>query len=119
MTVRGQATKPLSLAASQPEQALTVEWSDGHASLYSYEGLRRACPCAECRGGHAAMAEPVDPIVFHLPGLMTHEIRELRPAGHYALQIVWADGHSSGLWRWDALRALCPCAVCQPDYAST
>ena len=117
MTVRGQAARPIRLAASQPEQALTVEWSDGHASSYSYEGLRRACPCAECRGGHAAMAEPVDPVVFHLPGLMTHEIRELRPAGHYALQIVWADGHASGLWRWDALRALCPCATCQPEYA--
>ena len=119
MTTTQDETRPTRLEASTPEQTLTVAWADGHLSVYSYEGLRRACPCAECRGGHGSMSAPVDPVVFHLPGLMTHEIRELRPAGHYALQIVWADGHSSGLWRWDALRALCPCAVCQPDYAST
>ena len=36
---------------------------------------------------------------------MTYTIRELRPAGHYALQIVWDDGHGSGLYRWEVLRA--------------
>ncbi len=108
--------RPTRLAADQPDQTLTVEWADGHTSVYSYEGLKRACPCATCRGGHAAMGQPVDPVVFHLPGLMTHEISGLRPAGNYAVQIVWGDGHASGLWRWDALRALCPCAVCQPEF---
>ena len=111
------SVRPVRLAADRDAQALTVEWADGHVSVYSYEGLRRACPCAECRGGHGAMSEPVDPVVFHLPGLMSYDIEELRPAGHYALQIVWDDGHASGLWRWDALRGLCPCAVCQPEYA--
>lgn len=117
MTESNDAIRPVRLGASHADQALTVEWGDGHTSVYSYEGLRRACPCVECRGGHGKMAEPVDPVVFHLPGLMTHDVTELRPAGHYALQIVWDDGHASGLWRWGALRGLCPCALCQPEYA--
>lgn len=98
------AFQPVRLEASAEDQTLTVGWADGHVSTYSYEGLRRACPCAECRGGHAGMAEPVDPIVFELPSLMTYEIEELRPAGHYALQITWGDGHNSGLFRWETLR---------------
>ena len=96
--------RPVRLAASAADQELTVEWADGHVSTYSYEGLRRACPCAECRGGHGQMGQPVDPVVFELPSLMTYEVKELRPAGHYALQIVWGDGHGSGLFRWEVLR---------------
>jgi DUF971 family protein len=111
MTAPHDATRPVRLAASSPDQALTAEWADGHVSVYSYEGLRRACPCAECRG-HENMGAPVDPVVFHLPSLMTYGVAELRPAGHYALQIVWEDGHASGLWRWDVLRAICPCDAC-------
>lgn len=103
MTV--DAARPVRLAADHEAQTLTVGWADGHTSTFSYEGLRRACPCAECRGGHGAMSEPVDPVVFELPSLMTYTVRELRPAGHYALQIVWDDGHEAGLYRWEVLRA--------------
>ncbi len=99
-----ESTRPVRLAASAADQSLTIEWADGRVSELSYEGLRRACPCAECRGGHANMAEPIDPVVFRLPSLMTYEVKELRPAGHYALQIVWGDGHGSGLFRWETLR---------------
>ncbi|MEM1116457.1 MAG: DUF971 domain-containing protein [Bacteroidota bacterium] len=101
-------TTPIRLEANADAQTLTVGWADGHVSVYPYEGLKRACPCAECRGGHGAMAEPVDPIVFRLPSLMTYEIKRLEPAGHYALRIVWGDGHSSGLFRWEVLRGYCP-----------
>ena len=107
--------RPARLAADAGAQTLTVEWADGHVSAYSYEGLRRACPCAECRGGHGKMAEPVDPVVFQIPSLMTYEIEALRPAGHYALQVVWGDGHGSGLFRWGALRGYCPCPACARD----
>ena len=82
------AARPTRLSADADAQHLTVGWADGHVSVYSYEGLKRACPCAECRGGHGAMADPVDPFVFHVPSLMTYEIKELRPAGNYALQIA-------------------------------
>ncbi|MEM0962868.1 MAG: DUF971 domain-containing protein [Bacteroidota bacterium] len=97
-------TTPVQLAADQGRQHLSVTWADGHVSVFSYEGLRRACPCATCRGGHGKMSEPIDPVVFDLPALMTYEVKELRPAGHYALRIVWGDGHDSGLFRWEVLR---------------
>ncbi|MGB3541593.1 MAG: DUF971 domain-containing protein [Rubrivirga sp.] len=103
-TLSGPSNRPVRLQADASAQSLTVGWADGATSTFSYEGLRRACPCAECRGGHGKMAEPVDPVVFSIPSLMTYEIKELRPSGHYALQIVWGDGHDSGLFRWELLR---------------
>ena len=96
--------QPARIEADDEAQTLTIGWQDGTASVLSYEGLRQACPCAECRGGHGADAEPVDPVVFTLPALMRYEIQLLRPAGHYALQIVWTDGHGAGLWRWELLK---------------
>ena len=113
------SSTPIRLEADADAQTLTVGWADGHTSVYSYEGLKRACPCAECRGGHGAMAEPVDPFVFQVPSLMTYEIKELEPAGHYALRIVWGDGHSSGLFRWEVLRSYCPCDACATAPASS
>jgi DUF971 family protein len=32
--------------------------------------------------------------------------------GRYALQVFWNDGHSSGIYAFDHLRDLCPCAEC-------
>lgn len=97
---------PTQVAVDHGAQELTIAWADGHTSVYSYEGLRRACPCAVCRGGHGQMAEPVDPEVWDLPSLQTYEIKEVRPAGNYAIQLVWGDGHSQGIWSWEFLRSL-------------
>ena len=102
------STTPTQLAADQAAQTLTIRWADGRRSVYSYEGLRGACPCAECKGGHDKMQDPVDPMIFELPTLVTRTIKELRPAGNYALRVVWGDGHEAGLYRWDYLRGLKP-----------
>ncbi len=101
---------PARLTVRQDEQTLTIAWADGHEVDYSFEGLRRACPCAACRGGHGRMAEPVDPAVWTLPSLQTYELKEVRPAGNYAVQLVWGDGHSTGIWSWRYLRELGPSA---------
>ena len=31
--------------------AIRIQWSDGHGSgIYSFEHLRKICPCGECKG---------------------------------------------------------------------
>ena len=31
--------------------AIRIQWSDGHSTgIYSYEHLRKVCPCPECKG---------------------------------------------------------------------
>jgi DUF971 family protein len=32
--------------------------------------------------------------------------------GNYAIQISFNDGHSTGIFSYDYLRTLCPCAEC-------
>jgi DUF971 family protein len=99
-------TTPTRIVADDAAQELGIRWADGRDVSYSYEGLRRACPCAMCRGGHGSVPEPVDPIVWELPSLQTYSLREIRPAGNYAIQLVWGDGHAAGLWSWAYLRGL-------------
>jgi DUF971 family protein len=37
---------------------------------------------------------------------------EIQPVGNYAISIRWSDGHSTGIYRFDYLRQVCPCARC-------
>jgi DUF971 family protein len=36
------------------------------------------------------------------------------PIGNYALGFTWSDGHSTGIYPFEYLRALCPCPECLP-----
>jgi DUF971 family protein len=49
---------------------------------------------------------------------MQLEIDRFDPVGRYALQIVWFDGHDTGLYSYKYLRSLCQCAECAPASAA-
>jgi DUF971 family protein len=34
------------------------------------------------------------------------------PVGNYAISIAWSDAHSTGIYRFDFLRGICPCIAC-------
>jgi DUF971 family protein len=38
----------------------------------------------------------------------SYQLVELHPVGAYALQPVWDDGHSTGIYTWEFLRYICP-----------
>lgn len=107
--------KPVDVTADRKAKKLTVEWDDSHVSIYPFSLLRYACPCAECRGGHDKMTATPDPQVFYLPEEDTPATNMLNveAIGSYALTIYWEDGHSFGIYNWNYLRALCPCAECR------
>jgi DUF971 family protein len=87
------------------EGRLRLTWSDGHVGEYDYAYLRGWCPCAGCQG-HSGLK-----IHFHRPpGPVTAE--SIKPVGNYAISIAWSDGHGTGIYRFDFLRELCPCAAC-------
>ena len=100
---------PQKIKLAGENNTLTIQWSDGHLSAYPYQRLRDRCPCATCT--EAGPPEPAAPSPLKL------YTRTLRPAraelvGRYALQIYWNDGHSSGIYSFEYLRSLCPCAEC-------
>lgn len=85
-------------------QELSVEWQDGHQSLYPVRLLRLNCRCANCveeRTGRPLLREEDVPA----------DVRPVKisPVGRYAVQISWTDGHDTGIYTFEHLRALCPC----------
>ena len=83
-------------------EALVITWPDGHVSNFTLEELRRACPCAGCKGevlfGKVYM--PASLPIF-VPGM--YELASLTPVGQYAVQAAWKDGHNTGIYSWDLL----------------
>jgi DUF971 family protein len=100
---------------------LSVQWSDGHVSAYPYQYLRDRCPCATCSekpSAHHAMSPPAAPSAFPMFGVKPLKPNRAELVGRYALQIFWNDGHSTGIYAFDHLRELCPCAECAAKRAS-
>ncbi|MBI4364751.1 MAG: DUF971 domain-containing protein [Candidatus Latescibacteria bacterium] len=88
-------------------ESVTIRWADGHVSAYGARYLRGRCPCAQCvsetSGERIVLEEHVDPHV---------SIGSARTVGNYALHFDWSDGHTTGIYSFDYLRRVCPCAAC-------
>lgn len=103
---REAAITPARMAQGGPSE-LVISWSDGHESVYGVRALRLACACASCVDEWTG-EERLD------PDSVPPDVRPVRihPVGRYAIQIEWTDGHSTGLYTFARLRALCPCPSC-------
>ncbi|MCU0511999.1 MAG: DUF971 domain-containing protein [Anaerolineae bacterium] len=103
------AIRPQGITLNRTEHYLEIRWSDGCLCRYPLSHLREACPCVECRGGHARMGMEFAPDnLLTLTPARSYAMVQLNPVGNYALQPVWDDGHSTGLYTWEYLRHLCP-----------
>ncbi len=87
---------------------MEITWADGHKSELPHDVLRGYCPCATCQG-HGGT-------IRFVPGGNT-EVREIEQVGNYALSFSWGDSHSTGIYTFKHLRALCQCAECAPKTA--
>jgi DUF971 family protein len=101
---------PKRIVASRSKGVLSIDWSDGVSCDYPISGLRAACPCAECRGGHDEMGKPGSPEMLDIPVInkASTELERIEQVGNYAIQLYWKDGHSFGIYSWSYLRELCP-----------
>ena len=107
--------KPVAITADRGKKEFSVIWDDTHVSLYPFSLLRTGCPCAECRGGHDRMGDTPDPSVFFtdMPDSPATRLTNVLPVGSYGVTPVWEDGHDAGIYKWEYLRALCPCGECR------
>ena len=85
------------------ETELRIRWSDGADCVYPVRMLRLNCRCARCveeMTGRPLLREEDVPL----------DIKPIKisPVGRYALQFSWTDGHDSGIYTFENLRALCP-----------
>lgn len=91
------------LDVQQIGSEVAVKWDDGGEDFIPLDRLRRACPCAGCKGEvdilgqlHKGPDVALPPAAF--------ELVRMDSVGTYAIQPVWADGHASGLFSFDYLR---------------
>ena len=101
--------KPKGITLNKTESYLEIIWSDNRVCRYPLSHLREACPCVECRGGHANMGAHNDPDdILKLTPARSYKVEDLQLIGNYALQPVWDDGHNSGLYTWEYLYKIYP-----------
>ncbi len=91
-------TPPKNIRHHKKSKTLELIWEDTNATL-SAEYLRVNSPSAEVKG--------------HGPGQKTLQfgkrnvaIKQLELMGHYAIKITFDDGHNTGIFTWEYLRAL-------------
>jgi DUF971 family protein len=98
-----------------------IVWADGHSSHYDFAYLREQCPCAMCDDERRKKEDLAAPAGSG-PGIGGGAVlpmfkprptaRAAKAVGNYALQIDFSDGHTTGIYSYDYLRTICPCAAC-------
>ena len=89
------------------EDSLRIEWSDGHVSLYKVRQLRMECRCATCQD-EVTRERTIDE--SKIPADLRPKM--INPVGNYAFHFDWSDGHTTGIYTFEHLREVCPCADC-------
>ena len=80
---------------------IRLSWADGlEVELRTYD-LRIACPCAFCVD-ELTGDRRLDPDSV-AEGL---ELVDMQPVGRYAYRLLFGDGHDSGIYTLEALRAM-------------
>ena len=90
---------------------IEIEFDDGKVVRWNARKLRDECPCATCREqkrGDEIADEATEPFV--LPVISAAQARPLtiegmRPVGQYGYNIQFSDGHTSGIFQFEALYA--------------
>ncbi len=77
-----------------------IEWDDGSDTMLQLAKLRKSCPCANC------ITERLNKPVTYIPLLASAQltIKDIKQVGTYAIQLVWQDGHDSGIYTYDKLK---------------
>ncbi len=113
---------PIGLAKLDGGKLLQIDWSDGLTQKIKAKSLRAACPCATCREKHgprsmtqgsnekSAAAQTGGPkplrslTILSEADLVPLAVDKMAPAGSYAYNIGFSDGHKSGLFTFELLR---------------
>lgn len=100
-----EQTTPTALKVKRAEQELRVTWRDGHESVLPAVALRKSCPCATCRTEREKQTRELLPVLKQAPSGPI-ELSGARLVGTYAIQLIWSDGHDTGIYDYKYLRAM-------------
>ena len=91
-----EMTIPTEIRLKKELRVLVIRFDDGSQFEYTFEYLRVHSPSAEVRG-HGPGQETLQ------VGKADVRITAVEPVGHYAVKLVFDDGHDSGLYDWQYL----------------
>lgn len=96
----GSRTTPIGFHRRDP-RTLSVLWEDGHRDEFDVRDLRLACHCALC-------IEEMSGRPLLDPTSVRSDVapRAITGVGNYAITVNWSDGHSTGIYSFEYLRAL-------------
>ncbi len=92
-------TQVVALKARRASKRLDIRFDDGREASLDFEYLRVYSPSAEL-WGHGRR----EPML--VGGKQEVGIQRIERVGHYAVRLVFDDGHDSGLYSWDVLDRL-------------
>jgi DUF971 family protein len=96
---------PTNIDVDLKKREVRIAWADGYHSTYTFDDLRKNCPCAACN----EQRKNADPLRVLKPDqVVTRAELDLdtpvEMVGNYALQFFWADGHRTGIYTFEFLR---------------
>ncbi len=94
-----ESPQPESINLHQKSRILEITFSDGQNFELSCEFLRVYSPSAEVKGhgpGQSVLQT----------GKESVSIKKIEPVGHYAIKLIFDDGHQTGLYTWSYLYEL-------------
>ncbi len=89
-------------------QEIKITWLDQHVSEFPIGYLRAACQCAACVSeitGQPLLDKGKIPENIHLVSA--------EPTGNYGVTFKFSDHHNTGIYSYEYMRQICPCALCQ------
>jgi DUF971 family protein len=90
---------PTEIRLDRAARVLRVSFDDGADYALPAEYLRVESPSAEVQG-HGPGQKTI------IGGKQMVGITSVEPVGHYAVRLVFDDGHDSGIFSWDYLHEL-------------
>ncbi|MEJ2540320.1 MAG: DUF971 domain-containing protein [Gemmatimonadota bacterium] len=80
---------------------LAIRWKDGRQDEFVPRRLRLLCPCAGC-------VEEMTGQRILVPEMVPEDVHPtaIHYVGRYALQFIWSDGHSTGIYPYEYLRRI-------------
>jgi len=87
------------------DKILGLKLDGGLGASIPLKRLRKACPCAHCNGEKDVFGN-----IYKGPDSVLSQssikILKISLVGQYAIRVFWKDGHSSGIYTFDLLKAL-------------
>jgi DUF971 family protein len=91
-----RSPQPVAVSLLQKSRVLEIEYDDGAKFALPCEYLRVHSPSADVRGHGPGQG------VLQV-GKENVNITGIEPTGHYAVRLVFDDGHDTGLYSWEYL----------------